>query len=176
MRGIAHGSLFKILTTYAIPSLRQRFLSYGSRAYDKSKVNNASEKSGTAVSIALDRLATYQVPHSWFTHFYIASVMSSVIWAYQLASKGALFRIIAERTPTTYTQSMTIEQVWLVWLLMLAQGVRRLYECISLSKPSQSRMWIAHWVLGLSFYVFMGIAVWIEGIRKKGNIHKRFSS
>jgi len=115
----------------------------------------------------LDHLAKYKVPHSWFTHFYVASVMSSIIWAYQLATRGALFQLVAEHTPTANTASMDIEQVWFVWVLMLTQGMRRLYECITLSKPSRSRMWIAHWVLGLSFYVFMGIAVWIEGIRKK---------
>lgn len=30
-------------------------------------------------------------------------------------------------------------------------------------KPSASKMWFVHWLLGIAFYVTVGIAVWIEG-------------
>lgn len=61
---------------------------------------------------------------------------------------------------------MSKDQVYMVWLLMLAQGVRRLYESLFIMRPSTSSMWILHWALGLTFYAAMGIAVFVEGIRE----------
>lgn len=43
------------------------------------------------------------------------------------------------------------------------QGSRRLWECIAFSKPSSSRMWFVHWILGLGYYLAAGVAIWIEG-------------
>lgn len=60
---------------------------------------------------------------------------------------------------------MTLEQVQVAWALMLAHGLRRLYECISLQKQSFSSMWAGQYVLGLLFYFVTSIAIWIEGIR-----------
>jgi hypothetical protein len=47
--------------------------------------------------------------------------------------------------------------------LMLIQGGRRLYESIEFAKPSNSQMWVVHWLLGLCFYAGITTAVWIEG-------------
>jgi hypothetical protein len=49
--------------------------------------------------------------------------------------------------------------------MMTVQGARRLYECITLTKPSQSKMWSVHWIIGLAYYLAMTMAVWIEGMR-----------
>jgi len=46
---------------------------------------------------------------------------------------------------------------------LLIVSSRRLYEHVAVIRPSQSKMWFAHWLLGLSFYVCMSIAVWVEG-------------
>ena len=43
------------------------------------------------------------------------------------------------------------------------QGVRRLLESSTLAKPSASKMWVLHWLLGIVFYLAVGISVWIEG-------------
>lgn len=67
---------------------------------------------------------------------------------------------------------MTFEQVKITWLLMLIQGCRRLYECLSLSKEdifsventSESKMFGGHWLMGIAFYIAMSISTWIEGI------------
>lgn len=59
--------------------------------------------------------------------------------------------------------SMTMHQVLLCTTLMLIQGGRRLYESFALAKPSSSRMWVVHWLLGLCFYTGITIAVWVEG-------------
>lgn len=58
---------------------------------------------------------------------------------------------------------MTLEQVYLVWFLMLLQGVRRLVESYTYTSTSKSGMWFGHWILGLAFYIAINIAVWIEG-------------
>jgi len=62
--------------------------------------------------------------------------------------------------------TMTTNQVVLTWLLMAAQGCRRLYECIALTKPSEAKMPTPAWLLGNAFYLAVGIAVWVEGIRE----------
>lgn len=58
---------------------------------------------------------------------------------------------------------MSIDQIALAWALMTVQGIRRLLESIVFCKASASKMWFAHWLLGVTFYLAFGIAVWIEG-------------
>ena len=59
--------------------------------------------------------------------------------------------------------SMSVDQIALTWSLVSIQGIRRLLESLFLVKPSSSSMWFVHWLLGIAFYLAMGIAVWIEG-------------
>ena len=59
---------------------------------------------------------------------------------------------------------MSFDQILLCWSLMAIQGIRRLFESFVLSRPSQSTMWFGHWLLGILFYLAMGISIWIEGI------------
>ena len=59
-----------------------------------------------------------------------------------------------------------MNQLALMWTLMAVQGLRRLVESILLGKPSASKMWFVHWILGVLFYAAMSIAVWIEGAGK----------
>jgi 3-oxo-5-alpha-steroid 4-dehydrogenase 3 len=58
---------------------------------------------------------------------------------------------------------MIISQTKLAWLLMFIQGSRRLYESLTLSSKSTSKMWIGHWVIGVGFYLATGVAIWVEG-------------
>ena len=58
---------------------------------------------------------------------------------------------------------MSMEQIELTWALMGIQGLRRQLESSVLAKPSTSKMWIGHYILGIVFYLAMSIAVWIEG-------------
>ncbi|KFY23945.1 hypothetical protein V493_05550 [Pseudogymnoascus sp. VKM F-4281 (FW-2241)] len=152
-----------------IPSLQQRFFKYGARA---TKVKDEHGKpveepeSNSRLSQSMDLLASFGVPHSWFTHFYIASVASSVFWAIQVGRKGPFFRYLADLhlDNSVNEPSMAIDQVVLVWALMAIQGSRRLYECIALAKPSTSKMGAAPYLVGLVFYLAMGVVVWVEGI------------
>ncbi|KAG9949273.1 hypothetical protein KCU85_g4372, partial [Aureobasidium melanogenum] len=141
------------LLAHCVPSLRSRFLAYGSRQ------NGQQPKKLTANP--LDALATFQVPHSWFASFYVVSTLCSFIWLSQILLDQSLWRKLAFWT--NMTKSMTLDQIIVTWLLMLLQGLRRLYECLELTKPSNARMWIGHWALGVWFYASMSVAVWIEG-------------
>ena len=113
----------------------------------------------------LDHLATYQVPHAYFTHFYILSVMSSMFWGVQLLVQGAAAKALASYSLSKRPEkSMSTEQVFLTWALMAVQGIRRLYESVTLAKPSSAKMWFVHWFIGIGFYLAVGVAVWIEGV------------
>jgi 3-oxo-5-alpha-steroid 4-dehydrogenase 3 len=62
---------------------------------------------------------------------------------------------------------MSAHQIALCWTLVAAQGGRRLAESMALTRPSQSKMWFVHWVLGIAFYIAIGVSLWVEGIRKE---------
>ncbi|KAF2712889.1 3-oxo-5-alpha-steroid 4-dehydrogenase-like protein [Pleomassaria siparia CBS 279.74] len=147
LRAFYLGASTLILVIQAIPALRARFLAYGSRATssDEDEPPIAPKQPSTYLDQLLDYLASFQVPHNYFTHFYILSVACSLYWAWQqwnLALKSA---------PSS-----------MAWVLMLIQGGRRLAESYSYTSKSKSRMWIGHYILGLVFYLTINVAVWIE--------------
>lgn len=170
------------MVVFALPPLRSRFLDYGARSATPTapqqpvgdKEGGGAKKQTNAFSELLDRVATICVPHDWFTHFYTVSVACSIYWAPELLLQGPAFKAIAKHVPTQ-PNTMSARQVQVVWIMMLAQGGRRLYECLALSGSSQSKMWCGHWALGVLFYFCTSIAVWIEGICKSC-IQPRYSS
>lgn len=124
------------------------------------------------------------MPHSYFTHFYILSVLCSIFWLHQLQTRGPVFQHLAQLTSTPSNthnpngfaaryqpaaaappevSSMIVSQIYLVNGLMLLQGVRRLAECCFYTSGSKSQMWIGHYALGILFYSTVNIALWIEG-------------
>ncbi|KAE9379211.1 3-oxo-5-alpha-steroid 4-dehydrogenase-like protein [Stipitochalara longipes BDJ] len=140
-----------------IPSFREYIMNYGSRSI-------TSTESGSSRQSTLARLLKYvgsfQVPHTWFAHYYVLSVASSVFWAIQIFTQGAAFEFLASFSKSK--PATTANQAFMAWLLMAIQGTRRLYECIAFVKPTQSKMWAGMWIIGMAFYVCMGISVWIE--------------
>lgn len=153
---------------FLVPALRSRFLEYGARTATKPEKGTRKGEDGSvpnASTAVLDKVARLRVPHSWFTSFYAVSVTSSLFWGAELLIKGPAFRALASCVPVTKAP-MASSQVTVVWAMMLAQGSRRLYECLAFARPSQSQMWFGHWILGIAFYVGTGIAVWIEGACK----------
>ncbi len=129
-----------------MPALRTRFLAYGSRATSPSPPQTRSTEQQSIISSLLDAAAAIQVPHSYFTHFYITSVACSLFWAWQLQVWDAH------------------AQLQIIWALMLLQGLRRMLESYAYMSTSKSKMWFAHWLLGLIFYITINIAIWIEGL------------
>ena len=144
-----------------IPSFRQQIMNYGSRG-SAPTMKTHTEPQGQLGKL-FSFIASFQVPHTWFTHYYVVSVVSSIFWGVQMYTRGWAFEYLAAHTTET-TSEMTINQVFLAWLFMTLQGIRRLYESITLTKPSQSKMWVGLWLLGIAYYIFIGISVWIEGI------------
>lgn len=129
----------------------------------------------------LSAIASLQVPHAWFTYFYVISVASSIFWAHQILTRGFVFRILLSQhaqassssDENSHVPEMTLNQVVLAWSFMALQGTRRLYESITLAKPSQAKMWVGLWVIGVAYYIVMGIAVWIEGLGERDLLSPR---
>ncbi|KAJ6151609.1 hypothetical protein N7470_007206 [Penicillium chermesinum] len=148
------GFLLAAATVYAVsvPSaLRSRFLVYGPRATP----TTSPESSGL-----LDRLTKWRVPHHYFRQFYIASLLSSAFWAFQLVTRGFAFQAIAARVNDEHKQqSMSLHQVLTCWILLTMQGLRRLLGM----QHIRQAMLVPHWLLGLGFYLAAGVAIWIEG-------------
>lgn len=103
------------------------------------------------------------MPHSWFTSFYITLVICCFFWGQQVLTHGHFFLAVADNTSHGQA-SMTPSQIKVVFAGLTIQGVRRVNESFAIAKPSASRMWIGHWVLGIGFYLATSMAVWIEGV------------
>ncbi|KAB8343165.1 hypothetical protein FH972_022755 [Carpinus fangiana] len=147
--------------------LRERFIDYGSReAAPAPKAENGYEaqrkRIGGTAGALLDSVAAVRVPHAWFNHFYVLSLLVSCFWASQILSDGSFFEWLATREVVARSASMSLDQAMLAWAMMTFQAGRRLYECLDNHKPSASKMWVGHWAAGLAFYAAMGVAVWIE--------------
>lgn len=147
-----------------VPSFRENIMNYGPRKTKNSPGTKVSDVDSNIRKL-FNFVASIQVPHTWFTHYYVVSLASSIFWGYQIFQHGKVIRIMASFSPPS-TSSMTINQLFLVWTLMTVQGGRRLSECFALRKPSQSKMWFGLWIIGMLYYVFIGIGIWIEGIRE----------
>ncbi|KXS95640.1 hypothetical protein AC578_3555 [Pseudocercospora eumusae] len=165
LRAIYLTAAAAVLFVFAMPPLRSRFLDYGARSSKQQK-----EKGSTL----LDHAASITVPHSWFASFYAVSVSCSLYCLSDIVFRGPAFQAIANHT-SSEPSTMTISQVQATWLLMFLQGSRRLYESMALTNPSQSRMWLGHWALGILFYLCTSIAVWVEGIPAIRNHHFAFN-
>ncbi|KAI0013670.1 hypothetical protein F4779DRAFT_625162 [Xylariaceae sp. FL0662B] len=156
-----------VLAVAATPdSARQLLTRYGARASaGGTSGEKAARKSddGLLVKIISWVTSVGQVPHSWFIHFYILSLSCSIFWAVQYIYLGSVLESIARKQASEAQNSMTINQVILVWFLMSLQGARRLYEYVAIIRPSSSKMWIVHWLLGNAFYLCTSVSIWIEG-------------
>ena len=165
----------------AFPAIQERFVNYGPRSTDVKDEDGRpiveEETSSGPLADVLDLAASFQVPHSWFIHFYIVSVASSLFWVQQITTRGFAFNFLARvyEASTFKYPSMNAVQVWIVVILMGVQGSRRLYECITLQRPSTSKMAGPAWILGILFYLMMGVTVWVEGIRKSTDLPNQAS-
>jgi 3-oxo-5-alpha-steroid 4-dehydrogenase 3 len=158
-----------VLFIQALPQdVRSALMDYGARRPNDGthgkKQEYEKKQSLSGLRSFLKNLTEYgQVPHSWFLHFYIISVFLSGFWAWQYVTRGAVLRTIATWQDRNGGPSMSLEQVFVAWLLMALQGLRRLYESLYVFKPGSSPMWFVHWALGVAFYTTISLTVWIEG-------------
>lgn len=167
----------QVLLLNSIPAVRSRYIIYGSRAIQVRKddpprsrreTSKSAEKHNANATNNLEwffeRLGAIRVPHTWFQHFYLVSVLSSLFWGLQILAKGSAFETLCQSIEhNTQAKGMTTDQVVLSWSLVTTQGVRRLLETSLLARSSESKMWFIHWLVGIAFYLAIGIACWIEG-------------
>ena len=85
------------------------------------------------------------VNKSWFLHFYITGIISSLY-----------FIIISGRELEYYENKVA------VLLMFCLHSVRRCYECMYVIKFGSSRMHIAGYIVGLIYYVIVPITLWHE--------------
>jgi 3-oxo-5-alpha-steroid 4-dehydrogenase 3 / polyprenol reductase len=111
----------------------------------------------------LDHLFGYPVPHSWFLHYYIVSISLSLFWGYQLFTRGSIILWVASQTSQDVQNSMSLERVYLAWALLTFQGCRRFHETVAYNKSSQSTMPLSIYLIGVIYYLFDSVGVWIEG-------------
>ena len=157
-----------------VPELRSRCVPYGLRATQTGNLERNGIKQSSSENFPrslflriLDELGRIQVPHGYFKHFYIISVLSSIFWGVQILGRGSVLKKFARLADNgDSTLSMSMNQVTLLWSLMLIQGIRRLVESVFVMKTSASSMWFLHYLLGIGFYLIMGVAVWTEGAGK----------
>ena len=158
-----------ILLTRAIPPLRDRFLDYGARQTRRDGGNtsiaagSSDRKLSSTTSAFLDSLAQVKVSHARFSDFYSLSLLCLVFWSYQIFVGGAALQLLHEFVPET-KHSSSQARVSLCLLLFATQSLRRLDECFSLTKSlkSSSSMWVGHYAIGLAFYFFTNIAIFVE--------------
>ncbi|EFX00617.1 3-oxo-5-alpha-steroid 4-dehydrogenase [Grosmannia clavigera kw1407] len=178
-----------VLAVNALPARTKRYLlDYGAREnkstgvlHDKTIGNAGGDAAkhpigADTLEYVVATFASYsQVPHAWFSSFYIAYLVCAFGWTAQWllwqqgASSGGFFAWLAEHQRTADRKSepsatsMSLMQVSVAMGLEALQAARRLYEHASVFKASNSKMNFTHWALGLAFYVCMSVAVWIEG-------------
>ncbi|OTA61942.1 hypothetical protein K449DRAFT_465345 [Hypoxylon sp. EC38] len=156
-----------VLLIAATPeSIQDSLTQYGARSSvagtsDDKRGKQASN--GPLTSVVSWVTSVGKVPHSWFSHFYVVSLSCSAFWAAQFLRHGIILEYIVRKQASIQETSMTINQVILAWFLMSLQGARRLYEYVAVMRPSSSKMWFIHWLLGIAFYFCTNISIWIEG-------------
>ncbi|CUS12811.1 unnamed protein product [Tuber aestivum] len=186
-RGVANSVNLQILFIQSIPPFRSRFLVYGKAATPTTTARNAKDAKPTTspqdsrnpITALLDHLATYTVPHSFFTHFYILALTTLLLLGQQISTHGPLYTLLrdlptpewaaAPGSPRRVVGGQSIHQVVLTWTCLVLQTGRRLYECLFVQRRSAveggggSRMWVVHYALGLAFYLGVGVGGWVEG-------------
>jgi 3-oxo-5-alpha-steroid 4-dehydrogenase 3 len=156
-----------VLAVAAMPrDVKALLMDYGARNAQKPSANgppSRDSESGWLTSLLAAITSWTQVRHSWFTAFYVVSLACSVFWLAQYLGDGAVLRLIASCQVAAQGPSSTPGQVALGWLMMFLQAARRVFEHATVIKPSKSTMWVVHWLLGLFFYLVMGVSIWVEG-------------
>ncbi|KAL6450563.1 DFG10 Polyprenol reductase [Candida maltosa Xu316] len=91
------------------------------------------------------------VPKSWFTHFYIT-----------LFTLSSLIFFGSYTNTSTTSNPVKFKNLTLIHRLLWIQSVRRLSECLFVSKFSPtSKMNISHYLIGVGHYVLVSLATYL---------------
>ena len=158
-------SALGIVIVRLTPPLRDRFLDYGARSTAREK-NHEPNTTETPILRTLDSLAQKRVLHTGFSDFYILSLVCLAFWVPQIyTDDGVIVNLLRYFEYGEYHGARS-RRVGLCLILFAIQSVRRLFECWTLSKQStSSSMWIGHYLIGLAFYFFTNIAIFIDHVR-----------
>ncbi|KAK3692740.1 hypothetical protein B0T22DRAFT_475625 [Podospora appendiculata] len=153
---------------------RTLLVDYGARKSHNSQTENregtrpqSPAHRGRALSLIAVVTSWGQVPHAWFSAFYVVSLVGSLFWLVQYFTNGTALHSLASNQAAAPGPSATLEQVTVAWAVMFLQACRRLYEHATVLGQSNSKMWVVHWLLGLCFYLFTSVAIWAEGSSEK---------
>jgi 3-oxo-5-alpha-steroid 4-dehydrogenase 3 / polyprenol reductase len=161
-----------IIIVRFVPSLRDRFLDYGARS-NIEHTRHASNAPSGLVARLLDWIAQVKVPHARFSDFYLFLFICTTFWAYQLHDSGSYVRSMQSGFNLNVCPVQST-RIAICFLALTIQSLRRYYECITLSKQSNASMWIGHYLIGLAFYFFITIAIWLEQMHQDaGRYHRR---
>jgi 3-oxo-5-alpha-steroid 4-dehydrogenase 3 len=134
-----------------LPAFRKNVMNYGSRSEQPSDLKPTSTpQDKDALTRLIEKIGELQVPHSYFTHYYLVSVGSSIFWGHQIFTKGRLLKLLVAGSQGK--TGMTANQVLLAWALMSTQGSRRLYESLRITKPGKSKMWAGLWLMYVMYF------------------------
>lgn len=103
--------------------------------YGKTSTSRPQSKDKSIIT----SLAAWQVPRSWFKHFYLLST-----------AIGILNCIRCLQLPTYSCLNV---------FLYVTHSIRRTLETCCLERPSGSSMWVGHYLIGLTFYTFTNLAM-----------------
>ncbi|GMG23559.1 unnamed protein product [Ambrosiozyma monospora] len=134
------------------------------------KYGKTLPKTNTETS-QLSFLHKLYVPKSWFTHFYVLDFFLSLTNLIIIISGNSIYTLISpsrisQFVPTQLTELMLGEpaekitklQFLAVSLLSLAQGTRRTYECLYVSKfYKKSMIHLSHYLVGWFFYTSINL-------------------
>jgi 3-oxo-5-alpha-steroid 4-dehydrogenase 3 len=143
--------IFKLGALFGI-QLVDEFMTYGRHRVElKTKCTNSSSN-GPLIYNIIDFIRHWTVPKSWFTHFYIYAFWLNIgTWAYAVLLRQ-------------YQPSL------IMWILVESHLVRRLEECLNISKfSSGARMHVFHYVFGLGFYTCVCLATCCSSSNSNNN-------
>uniref|UniRef100_A0AC35U3R7 Polyprenol reductase n=1 Tax=Rhabditophanes sp. KR3021 TaxID=114890 RepID=A0AC35U3R7_9BILA len=109
-------------------------------------------------------LSTLSVRKSSFYQFYVVGAFLSGTFAIMaLAFPAVLQAFSFHLTWFGYTYNPTSREVMVTLLLCFTiHTIRRLYECLFISSYSESRINVAHWIMGILHYTFFPCALVAE--------------
>jgi 3-oxo-5-alpha-steroid 4-dehydrogenase 3 / polyprenol reductase len=156
-----------ILFVRFVPPLRDRFLNYGARQAPQEGRSGPDTHRSSTIRL-LDSLAGLKVSHSRFSDFYSLSLVCLAFWTSRIYLRWTVSKV-SLASVLEMKQDCKPIRLALSFLLLAIQSLRRLYECLRLSKPSKSSstMWVGHYLIGLAFYFFVNIAIFVDQFHSK---------
>ncbi|KAI8381011.1 3-oxo-5-alpha-steroid 4-dehydrogenase-domain-containing protein [Radiomyces spectabilis] len=148
-----------VLAKY-VPDLRSSVLAHG-------KLQSVADRPTSSLSRVV---ASWTVPKSWFTHFYIVGLAFALICSAELTAAtlrrkyGLLLTFLRHWDNPYWGDTLSLTESYLGTTLMTIHLARRVYESFYIEKLSPTaRMHVSHYLVGIGFYGAMVFGTWLEG-------------